>query len=243
MRTSATARVQCDVVGQRSDAAYLDARHGLDLIPGDRGPAGDIQHAVRTPKLSSVSTKLLGVGLQLVLRAGSLSRGFSNRSMPGYWYWKLSSASGSSAGAFAACLLAHGGLFHGRRHQRVEVFFPPTGSLVMLIQPSSSGAERMAITFVGHHCTGTDGSSVVGRVGVRKMLSGPSASGFRRLLHRDAGRHHRGRSSGATVCTGSSGFAKNPPPPSRRRPAPPASRWRGARAEQGPARRCRRARR
>ena len=55
--------------------------------------------------------------------------------------------------------------------------FSSTGSAVMLIQPSSSGAERIAITLSAITRTGTDGSSVVGRVGVRKMLSGPSASG------------------------------------------------------------------
>ena len=44
--------------------------------------------------------------------------------------------------------------------------FSSTGSLVMLIQPSSSGSLRMATAFSALTRTGTTGSSVVGRVGV-----------------------------------------------------------------------------
>ena len=88
--------------------------------------------------------------------------------------------------------------------------FSSTGSLVMLIQPSSSGAERIAITLSAITRTGTDGSSVVGRVGVRKTLSGPSASGCSAASGCTGmpGVTTGAGASGATVCTGSSGFAK-----------------------------------
>ena len=78
-------QVQGDVVRQRSDAAYLDARHGLDFIPGDRRAAGNIQHTVRTPKLSSVSTSFWALAFSSSSAPESLSSGArSNSSMDGY---------------------------------------------------------------------------------------------------------------------------------------------------------------
>ena len=61
--------VQGDIVRQRGDAADLDARHRLHLVPGDRGAAGDIQHSGADAKALQRIHQLLGVGLELVLRA------------------------------------------------------------------------------------------------------------------------------------------------------------------------------
>ena len=91
----------------------------------------------------------------------------------------------------------------------VLMSFSSTGSLVMLIQPSSSGAERMAITLSAMTRTGTEGSSVVGRVGVWKApppsnagaSAGPSSTGW-------AGMPGVTTGAGASGAAGASGFAK-----------------------------------
>ena len=91
----------------------------------------------------------------------------------------------------------------------VLMSFSSTGSLVMLIQPSSSGAERMAITLSAMTRTGTEGSSVVGRVGVWKAplpsnagaSAGPSSTGW-------AGMPGVTTGAGASGAAGTSGFAK-----------------------------------
>ena len=117
-------KVQGDIVCQRGDAADLHTRHGLQLVPGNRGPAGDIQHPGAHAEAFQRVHQLLGVGLQLFLCAGVafLLRFFKQldgRVLVLVAVHRLGLLGGGGSG----CLLRDGGLFHGCCHQRVDVLF------------------------------------------------------------------------------------------------------------------------
>ena len=117
-------QVQGDVVRQRSDAAYLDARHGLDFIPGDRRAAGNIQHTGADAEAFQRVHQLLGVGFQLVFRAGvAFLRGALEQLDGRVLILEALLRLGLFGGGVRGLLLGDSGLFHGGCHQRVEVFF------------------------------------------------------------------------------------------------------------------------
>ncbi len=110
-------QIQGDVIGQRGDAADLDARHGLHLIPGDRGPAGNIQHSGADPKALQRVHQLLGVGLELVLRAHVRFLGGTLKQLDGRVLILVGvHRLGFLGRGRSGCLLGGRRFFHGRCH-------------------------------------------------------------------------------------------------------------------------------
>ena len=117
-------KVQGDIVCQRGDAADLDTRHGLHLVPGDGGAPGDIQHTGAHAKAFQRIHQLLGVGFQLFLRAGVglVLRFF--KQLNGRILVLISiHRFGLVHRGRCRGLLGSGRLFHCRCHQRADILF------------------------------------------------------------------------------------------------------------------------
>ena len=62
-------KIQCNIIGKAGDAADLDARLGLQLIPGDRGAAADVEH--RGLDAEAVQRIYQNIGVFLHLAGGT----------------------------------------------------------------------------------------------------------------------------------------------------------------------------
>ena len=143
-------QVQGDVIGQRGDAADLDARHGLHLIPGDRRAAGNIQHTGADPKALQRVHQLLGVGLQLILGVGvAFLLGFFKQLDGRVLILVGVHRLGFLGRGRSGCLLGGRRFFHGCRHQRVDILF------LHRFGGDADPAVRIRVAALGHGMFGT----------------------------------------------------------------------------------------